>query len=273
MKSSAIGFRHWTGVWNIGVFVCIVCVLPTACAEDQFSESFANQHHNQAVMGIVGDRNAIVPADQGLEIHIRPPATENAGIRYSPYLVGDFVVTVNCTLLETPVPSGGHGTGIALLLEDGQSRGASLQRVIMPGGRQFLITHHYTVVDSQYDHQAKQTTFDANEVTLQIERTGESLIYRAAAQGTTDLQELDRVSFTSKPLPVAQVYGQTGGAANEVNVRIDSIKIIADELLRPGQPSRVDDGTKTTIIGGVVLCLAAVATGLFLLRQRRKSAQ
>jgi len=68
---------------------------------------------------------------------------------------------------------------------------------------------------------------------------------------------------------VTQVYGQAGGAANEVLVRIESVEITAAELLRPGQKSKVADRGRYPVIVAIALAVAAVATGLFLLRRRR----
>ncbi|MEI7699381.1 MAG: hypothetical protein WCK86_06280 [Planctomycetia bacterium] len=240
-----------------------------AFGADTVSESFLHRHHNQAIMSVVGESKFIEPTDAGLQIRIKPPGVDNTGIRYAPQLIGDFTITVRASLVNVRKPSSGYGTGIAILIEDGLSYGASLQRVVFPDHRQCLVSHHYTVDAGKYDHQAKEKKFGSTDVILQIERKGANLIYRAAEKGSSELQELDRVKFTDRPIPVTQVYAQTGGAANEVCVRIESIEIIAEELLRPGQRSKTADSKKGPVLILVLLGAGILFTGITLLRRRR----
>lgn len=219
-------------------------------------------------MSVVGDGRFIEPGNDGLQIHVRPPAADNTGIRYAPHLTGDFTVTVKASLVDVPKPLSGYGTGLAILIEDGISYGASLQRVVFPDNRQSLVSHHYTVTAGQYDHKAKETRFAPADIVLQIERKGSTLIYRAAGKESTNLQEIDRVTFTDGPISVTQVYAQTGGAANEVSVRIESIEITAEELLRPGQRSKIADSGRGPVLVAVLLGIGVLLTGVFLLRRR-----
>jgi len=82
-----------------------VCGSQMLNAAEEFSESFLGKHHNQAMMGVVGDSQFLEPQDQGLQIHIKPPATDNTGVRYAPHLIGDFTVTVRASLVNMPQPS------------------------------------------------------------------------------------------------------------------------------------------------------------------------
>lgn len=269
MRTNPSLFKRWAVpllFFGLGWGVCGSQMLDAA---EEFFESFLNKHHNQAIMGVVGEARFLQPQEQGLQVHIKPPATDNTGIRYAPHLIGDFTVTVRASLVNVPKPLEGYGTGFALLLEDGQSHGASLQRVVFPGERHGVVAHHYTVIGGEYDHRAKETALDATDVILQMERKGSTLIYRASAKGTETLQEIDRVEFTSNPIVVTQVYGQPGGAANEVVVRIEGVEIAAAELLRPGQKSKVADKGRYLVIFAIGIAAAAVTTGLFLLRRRR----
>ena len=52
--------------------------------------------------------------------------------------------TAAVSLLEVPTPASGQGTGISILLEDEKNHGASLQRVVMPGGDHVYISHNDT---------------------------------------------------------------------------------------------------------------------------------
>jgi hypothetical protein len=269
MKTNPSLFKRWAVPLLFVALGWGGCGSQTLDAAEEFSESFLNKRHNQAIMGVVGEARFLQPQEQGLQIHIKPPATDNTGIRYAPHLIGDFKVTVRASLVNVPKPSDGYGTGFTLLLEDGQSHGASLQRVVFPGQRQSVVSHHYTVVGGEHNHKAKETPMDAMDMILQVERKGSTLIYRASAKGTEALQEIDRVEFTSNPIVVTQVYGQPGGAANEVVVRIEGVEITAAELLRPGQKSKVADKGRYPAVIAIATAFAAVATGLFLLRRRR----
>ncbi len=234
---------------------------------ETFSESFLNKRHNQVMLSVMGDVRFIEPTDGGLHIHVTPPATENTGFKYTPQLIGDFVITVKASLLEVPKPLPGHGTGIAISIEDGHTHGASIQRVVFSDNRQSLVSHHFTINAGQHDHKSKETSFASKDVILQIERKGSRLIYRAADKGS-ELKEIDRADFTANPIPITLVYAQTGGAANEVQASIESLEITADELLRPGQRSKIAESKKIPILLVVALGIAAVATGAFLLRRK-----
>lgn len=239
---------------------------------DTVSESFLHKHHNQAIMSVVGESKFIEPTDEGLQIRIKPPGVDNTGIRYVPQLIGDFTITVKASLVNVPKPSSGYGTGIAILIEDGLSSGASLQRVVFPDSRQSLVAHHYTVDAGKYDHQAKTRKFQPTDVVLQMERQGATLIYRAAEKDSSELQEIDRVKFTDRPISVTQVYVQTGGSANDVCVRLESIEITAEELLRPGQRSKTADSRRGPILVLVLLGAGVLLTGIILLRRRTSEA-
>lgn len=269
MVSKRVIFGAWR-LLQIMIGLSWACCQPgVVSGKDEFRESFLNSHHNQAVMSVVGEGRFIEPTTEGLKIDIKPPASDNTGVRYAPQLIGDFVVTVNATLLDVPSPSDGYGTGVTILLEDGHSWGASLQRVVMPGNSQILIAHHYTVSNGGYAHKAKTFPFEEKDVLLQIERHGSTLIYRAAAGSERVPKEFHRIELTAGPILVTQVYAQTGGAANDVSVRLKDLTIVADELLRPGQRSKVAAMEHLPILLGALVCIAAIATGLFLVRRRK----
>lgn len=265
-----------TVVRALTIFFCVNGLVGNICVStsgaDTVSESFLNKRHNQAIMSVVGDGRFIKPTNEGLQIRVQPPGVDNTGIRYAPQLIGDFTVTVKASIVDVPKPSSGYGTGVAILIEDGLSYGASLQRVVFPDNRQSLVSHHYAVSAGQYDHQAKETRFGSTDVTLQIERKGATLIYRAAEKGGSNLQEIDRVKFTAAPILVTQVYAQTGGAANEVQARIESIDITAEELLRPGLRSKVADSKQGPVLLGVLLGVGILSTAIILLRRKRPKA-
>ncbi|MEJ7595688.1 MAG: DUF1583 domain-containing protein [Planctomycetaceae bacterium] len=238
-------------------------------AADQFSESFTGSHYNQAAFGVVGNAKCLVPEDAGLRITISPPDTENAGLRLPQQLIGDFVITASVSLLEVPKPAGGHGTGMTILLEDGIDRGASLQRVVMTDGRQVYVTHNYVVTDGKHEHKADIKTTTATSAVLQLERKGATLIYRVSEDAGKSFVELHSVNFTLNPIPMTQIYGQTGGAANPLSVRLESLTVEADELVRPGQKSKIQDRGKLLII--IVISLAVLTTAILLIRRRSRN--
>ncbi len=243
-------------------------VVTSDVAADEFSESFTGSHYNQAAFGVVGNGKCLVPEDAGLRITISPPDTENSGLRLPQQLIGDFVITASVSMVEVSKPTSGHGTGITILLEDGVNRGASLQRVVMTDGRQVYVTHNYVVTEGKHDHKADIKVTEATSAILQLERKGATLNYRVSEDAGKSFVELHSVNFTTNSIAVTQIYGQTGGAANPLSVRLESLTVKADELVRPGQKSKILDRGKLPVI--IFISLAVLATVILLIRRRSR---
>ena len=245
-------------------FLILVLTLKVSTASsataDQLTESFREGRYDQVGLGSVGKSGSLTPGVDGLEIKISPPDTGNAGIQMPRQLNGDFVITADVELLEVPTPKSGFGTGVAILLEDGERYGASLQRVVMPDDTEVYVAHHYVVKNGVYEHHAEIFETKAKQVQLQVERKGRELFYRAAEDGGATFRDLHSTGFTGNSIRVTQLYGQTGGAANAVSVLLKGFTIEAEELLRPGQRSKLQDQRKFLLIGAVAAAVGACAT-------------
>lgn len=261
--------RRLLSAMLLRVTLTLLFFVSTGVAADQLTESFTGSRYNHLALGSVGESKSLIPGEDGLKIQISPPDTGNAGVQLPRQLIGDFVMTANVALIEVPTPKSGFGTGVAVLLEDGEKYGASIQRVVMPDGRQVYIAHHYVVTNGAYDHQAEIINTTAKSMKLQIERKGSELFYRVSEDGEQTFHDLHHTGFTSNPIRVTQIYGQTGGELNSLTVLLKELTVEAAELLRPGQRSRTQDRGKLVVIA-TISAAVILTMGLVIRRTRRQ---
>lgn len=249
------------------IFLLTTLIANPANGTETLTLSFREKQFDRMTCAVVGDSSAVHPEPEGLRITVAPPNDGNCGIRIPQQLIGDFVITATVSLLDVPTPKAGHGTGITILVEDAESCGASLQRIVTDRGAQSIICHDFTVNAGQYDHHAKPVKAPDGKVTLQLERKSDQLHYRVSTDAGATFSELHSVPFSSNPIRVMQVYGQPGGHPNPLSVQLHELTVVADQWVRPGQgtpnaPSRIG----LALIA--VLVVAAAVTVLVILARR-----
>ncbi len=249
-----------------------VCLMMTHPAfGDEIQESFRDSQLNQMAFGVVGDRALMQPSADGLRIASTADSRGNTGLQIPQEIYGDFQFDAEVRLNDFPVPKDGYGTGVAILLEDAVSHGASIQLVIVPSGKRTLVAHDFVIVAGQHQHRAQTFPMPSAEVSLRLERRGSTLHYSVSADHGVTFNQLHQTKFASTPIRVAQVYGQAGGENNVYDVVLQSVNLTADELVRPGQrPKTVNNSRLTTVVTIVcLLTLIAVIMVRLVLRNRR----
>ncbi|GAB5441929.1 MAG: hypothetical protein Fues2KO_22780 [Fuerstiella sp.] len=255
------------------------CILLTAAfsvmsgvhADDNtIEESFLNSQFNRMQFGVVGDSTLVNPAADGLRIKATKPIAHNVGLRIPHVVHGSFEYSVEVDIRDADPPTGGYGTGVALLIENGISHGASLQLVRVPEGATTIVAHHFEIVDGEHKHEAKTFNVEKNSYVLKLQRQGKSLHYLISDDRGITFTKRHTIDFVDSPLPVTQVYAQAGGAENLFDVTLRALNLTADELVRPGQRVAKNNSSKiaTIIIVSVLGLLTAVVVGVIVVRGR-----
>lgn len=246
-----------------------------AAEDNTIEESFLNGQLNRMQFGVVGNNSMIEPETEGLRIKAAEPTDQNVGLQIPHLVHGDFEFSLDAVLNDTTAPTDGYGTGLAMLMEDGVRFGASLQLVVLPDGKPSIVTHHFKIVAGEHQHQAKTFPAVTSHAVLRLKRTGEKLIYQVSTDAGTTFRDLHQIDFSDRPLRVTQAYAQAGGASNTFDVSFRSLRLTAEELVRPGQKPKSDSSRQliTVIIIGVLGVLGTLAAGIVILRNRRPAAE
>ncbi len=217
--------------------VLIVGVLSSAYAEE-FSQTFENGQFNERSLRVIGTAEAMFRDPGGLRVAIskQSGSAANTGVSFLMQIAGDCSIEAAVEIVDLPQPGGGYGTGAALLLEDGVSQGASLQRVKMPNGKEHYIAHKFVRnAAGEYKHEAKTFPVAATSARLRMERRGSQLHYSVSEDNGQTFQKLTQLPFSLEPLKVAQVYAQAGGEPNTVEIHIKNLQVSGESFVRPGQ--------------------------------------
>lgn len=250
--------------------------MPVAHADDNtIEESFLNSQFNRMQFGVVGDSSLINPAADGLRIEAAKPVANNVGLRIPHVVHGDFEYSVEVDIRDAHPPTEGYGTGVALLIENAISHGASLQLVRDPQGATKIVAHHFEIVDGEHKHEAKTFSAEKNSYVLKIQREGKSLHYLTSDDRGITFTKRHTIDFVDSPIPVTQVYAQAGGAENLFDVTLRALTLTADDLVRPGQRVAKNNSSKiaTIIIVSVLGLLSAVVVAVMVVRGRASGSE
>ena len=95
---------------------------------DEFAQDFRHRQFDEASIRVIGSQKLVTKEREGLRIVIKPESgAKDAGVKFPLQLMGDCGEAA-VELIDVPNPKSGYGTGVALLLEDGGTSGASFQR-------------------------------------------------------------------------------------------------------------------------------------------------
>ena len=216
---------------------------------DEFTQDFRDRQFDEASLRIVGSQKLVIREREGLRVVIKAePGASDAGVKFPMQLMGDCRMEAAVELIDVPNPKGGYGTGVAMLLEDGGTSGASFQYVVMPDGNHLYVAHKYVRDDDgKYKHEAQTFPAPASNSVMKMERHGGQLTY-SVSEDDGDFRELAHYPFTTDPILVAQVYGQLGGQPNVLDIRITNFEVEAETFVRAGETPR-EQGSVKNIAG------------------------
>ncbi|MEQ9406217.1 MAG: hypothetical protein RIK87_00770 [Fuerstiella sp.] len=263
----------WNVCWRLRWLLAILFPLPLT-AGHEFRESFVDGQFNQMAFAVVGNGELITASVEGLRITDAKGTGENTGLLIPYEVYGDFQFTVEVRLNELPAPDSGYGTGVALLMEDGDSHGGSLQLVRLPSKpAHTLVAHHFEIVAGEHQHRAETFAFISEKAVLQLQRAGSELRYRVSTDGGRTFKQYFQTAFVSDPIRVVQVYGQAGGGHYPFDVTLQSVSLTADELARSGRPAKkADRGQLSAVIATGIGVIAVAIASIWLVVTRRAGA-
>ena len=255
-----------------------LCIAPLACAAGQSDApaihyDFTARRFDVERLQVIGDQRFLNLYNDGLRIVLPKDAPdEKAGAASNQQLVGDWEISARYKLLDVPQPKDGYGAGAALLVEDGERYGASLQRVRTPNGDNVFIAHYYARNDqNEYDHRSESFPTDCTRGTLKLVREGDLVRYLVAENDAATVRELFSTRLTSAPIKRVEIFAQSGGAANAAAITWIDLELRAESVLEPGQSTTQQ---KTSLLKWIVILvlLAAVGTGgAWWIARRRES--
>ena len=156
---------------------------------------------------------------------------------------GDFEITMEFEVVDVKEPKGGQGAGPSLYvaIESPTQEAATTGWQLKPDGRSVFFTHHAsTPPGGQREHHGKTTPANGRSGKLRLVRTGSTLAYLATEGKSDSYREIDQFDIGSDEVNTVRVAASNGGSPTPVDVRINSVKVVADELgntIPPPPPS------------------------------------
>jgi hypothetical protein len=193
---------------------------------------------------------------------------------------GDFEITAALQILSAETPRGGFGVGTSLFINkvDPPTEGATLGRLLRPGGKDDLFWDQgFGKPGQAMQYDIKYQPCTDNDLRLRLKRTGSKLSYALGPglQGTTFV-ELEPKNFGANDLEKVLVRVTTGRQPHAIDARLVELRIRSGRAADPKDVVAVvapdagprRSGTRLLLVGGIVL-LALVLAMLFALWQRR----
>lgn len=238
---------------------------------DELAQSFKDGQFDERTLRTIGPSDQIFRDPEGLRIALEREAGKSSrtGVSFPLQVVGDCALQAAIHVVALPQPAGGYGTGAALLLEDGVSHGASLQRVKMPNGKEHFVAHKFVKdADGEYKHEARTFPTSEVEVVLRMERHGSQLAYFVSEDRGQTFRKLTQFPFTAEPLKVAQVYCQSGGEPNTVELTIQDFRVEGEAFVRPGQKAPRRNAPAQWLVVALFIAIPVVGGVLWWSRKR-----
>jgi Protein of unknown function (DUF1583) len=182
-----------------------------------------------------GFATAIQSDRQGLRIVLPPEHGKKppVGVVIRTGVKGDFEITMEFEVVEVKEPTGGQGAGPSLYLamESPTQEAATTGWQLKPNGSSVFFTHHAsTPPGGKREHHGNTTPISSRSGKLRLVRTGSTLSYLAAEGRSDSYREIDRFEIGRDEVNTVRIAASNGGSPTLVDVRINSLKVVADEL-------------------------------------------
>lgn len=218
-----------------------------------------------------GFATAIQYDKKGLRIILPPEHGKKppVGIALKTGVKGNFEVTMEFEVVDVKEPKEGRGAGPSLYLTTvtPTQRAATTGWQLKSDGSTVLFTHHAsTPPGGQREHLGSQTPTKGRSGRLRFIRTGSTLVYLAAEGKSDSFREIDQFEIGNEDVNMIRVAADNGGSPTLVDVRINSLNVVADELGTPAPLAPPSSHWPLWLGAGVVL--AAVGVYTFFRRRR-----
>jgi hypothetical protein len=175
---------------------------------------------------------------QGLRIVLPPEHGKRppVGIVCKTGVKGDFEITMEFEVVNVEGPKGGRGAGPSLYLTmvSPTQEAATTGWQLKPDGSSVFFAHRAsTPPGGPREHHGRTTPTQGRSGKLRLVRTGSILAYLAAEGKGDSFREIDQFEIGKADVNAVRVAADNGGSPTLVDVRINSLKIVADELGDP----------------------------------------
>jgi len=183
-----------------------------------------------------------------------------AGVASRFVLRGDFVLTARYNMLDCPVPKGGYGAGLTMVVIDVTGQYGSLQSVMQKDRGHRLVAHRAVRETSgKYTHLASDHPAPGQTGRIRLTRSGSVLLYSVAADDAPGFKTLHETEFTIHDISEVQLAAQTGEWPCPVEGAWVDLEVQADRLIPPVSPVPIPGPLRWTFLLLVVLVAAQLA--------------
>ncbi len=148
---------------------------------------------------------------------------------------GDFQVTAQYTILEMEPPTGRHGTGVGISVQDTDGERASVRRVFrVREGHVFSAVRAERREDGEYRYRRhyQDTSSDVLSGWMRLERVGSSIRYQIAAPHSERFVQIHEDAFPTNDMVRAVFKTQTDGSSAAVDVVWSYFDVQAEEIVK-----------------------------------------
>jgi hypothetical protein len=172
---------------------------------------------------------------QGLRIVLPPEHGKKppVGLVFKTGVKGDFEITMEFEVVDVREPKGSKGGGPSLYLTMASptQKAATTGWQLRPDGSAVFYAHRAaTPIGGRREHRAKATPAKGRSGKLRFTRTGSTLAYLAAEGKSDSFREIDQFEIGAEDVNTVRVAADNGGSPTLVDVRINSVKVVADAL-------------------------------------------
>jgi hypothetical protein len=264
--------RTRLSAWVVAVLYYLPGALGSAAAAE-IGQDFRRGPYDSRMFRPTGPgfATAIQYDKQGLRIILPPEHGKKppVGIAFKTGVKGNFEATMEFEVVEVKGPKEGRGAGPSLYLTTvtPTQRAATTGWQLKPDGSSVLFTHHASTPPGGHRvHLGSQTPAKGRSGRLRFVRTGSTLACLAAEGKSNSFREIDQFEIGNEDVNMIRVAADNGGSPTLVDVRINSVTVVADELGTPTPLAPPSSRWPLWLAAGVVL--AAVGVYSFL-RWRR----
>jgi hypothetical protein len=267
-------------VLRIGLFFWFAACAaksPSTARADEFIYDFRGKPYDSNCFRQTGSNHHKVVQTDAFGLRIRLPAdhvnSQPVGLATAFGVQGDFEITMDFELLNVSTPGSGSGAGVSIYITmvSPTKEAATLGRFVRPNGEQVFVAHRATTpVDGKRQHSGETAAAEAQSGRLRLVRSGTTLSFLFAEGNSDVFREFHSSEMGAADLEMVRLAADNGGSQTEVDVRIKSLTIKANDLGEARQLAPPRRNRWRWWIGGVAVL--AILVGAYWRWSRKRPA-
>jgi hypothetical protein len=246
----------------------------------EYSHDFREGRFDENQMVYIDDSARYIKREkEGLCISLPPdmPNRPPAGFVWQNRVAGDFEVTLTYEILEAETPRAGKPAELVVFapFESEEPREwVAMARSVSPGAEnEFAAYHGRTHPDGEWKLERKAFAAAAPTGKLLLKRTGSTIAYLAAENGSDELQERHREPCGTGDVLWIRVSAENGGALTAYSVRIPELKVKSGDEAPAGRAERGAQRRWTAIVVAAAILIALGLASWHSVRRFRRGGQ